>query len=67
MVVAAVLLWVGINAIIHGRSITSEAALTVGSVRRALRSIYDDTVREALPDDFVELLDKLARPRLALN
>jgi hypothetical protein len=27
---------------------------------RALRSIYDDTVRETVPDDFVDLLGKLS-------
>jgi len=26
---------------------------------RALRSIYDDTLREAIPDDFVDLIGKL--------
>ena len=26
---------------------------------RALRSVYDDTLREAVPDDFVTLLGKL--------
>ena len=27
---------------------------------RALRSIYDDTLRETVPDDFVDLLGKLS-------
>ena len=27
---------------------------------RALRSIYDDTLRESVPDDFMELLGKLS-------
>jgi hypothetical protein len=27
---------------------------------RALRSVYDDTLREAVPDDFVNLLGKLS-------
>ena len=27
---------------------------------RALRSIYDDTLREAVPDDFKDLLGKLS-------
>jgi hypothetical protein len=27
---------------------------------RALRSIYDDTLRESVPDDFKELLGKLS-------
>ena len=29
-------------------------------VGRALRSIYDDTVRETVPDDFLNLLGKLS-------
>lgn len=28
-------------------------------VGRALRSVYDDTLREAVPDDFMDLLRKL--------
>ena len=31
-----------------------------GDVGRALRSVYDDTLREAVPDDFVNLLGKLS-------
>ena len=27
---------------------------------RALRSVYDDTLREAVPDDFINLLGKLS-------
>ena len=27
---------------------------------RALRSIYDDTLRETVPDDFIDLLGKLS-------
>ena len=30
-----------------------------GDVGRALRTIYDDTVREPVPDDFLDLLGKL--------
>ena len=30
------------------------------STGRALRSVYDDTLREAVPDDFVNLLGKLS-------
>ena len=26
---------------------------------RALRSVYDDTLRESVPDDFIDLLGKL--------
>jgi len=29
-------------------------------VGRALRSVYDDTLRESVPDDFRDLLGKLA-------
>ena len=61
LVVTAVLLWVGVNAILHGRGLTREAALTIATLRQALRSIYEDTVRESLPDDFVALLRKLTR------
>ena len=31
-----------------------------GDVGRALRSVYDDTLRESVPDDFLDLLGKLA-------
>ena len=30
-----------------------------GDIGRALRSVYDDTVREEVPDDFMDLLGKL--------
>ena len=30
-----------------------------GTVGRALRTVYDDTLREAVPKDFLELLRKL--------
>lgn len=30
-----------------------------GDIGRALRTIYDDTLREAVPDDFSDLLGKL--------
>ncbi|QIK79244.1 hypothetical protein G7077_10375 [Sphingomonas piscis] len=29
-------------------------------VSRALRSVYDDTLREDVPDDFMDLLGKLS-------
>lgn len=29
-------------------------------IGRALRSVYDDTLREAVPDDFTDLLGKLS-------
>jgi hypothetical protein len=32
----------------------------VADVGRALRSIYDDTLRESVPDDFADLLGKLS-------
>lgn len=31
-----------------------------GDLGRALRSVYDDTLRETVPDDFVNLLGKLS-------
>ena len=31
-----------------------------GDIGRALRTIYDDTLREAVPDDFSDLLGKLS-------
>lgn len=31
-----------------------------GDLGRALRSIYDDTLREPVPDDFVDLIGKLS-------
>ena len=31
-----------------------------GDVGRALRSVYDDTLRESVPDDFLNLLGKLS-------
>ena len=31
-----------------------------GDIGRALRSIYDDTLREPVPDDFRDLLGKLS-------
>ena len=59
LVVAAALIWIGTNAILHGRGLGREAAITIANLRRALRSVYDETVREALPNEFVELLGKL--------
>lgn len=32
----------------------------VSSVGRALRSVYDETLREDVPDDFLNLLGKLS-------
>ena len=31
-----------------------------GDLGRALRSVYDDTLRESVPDDFLNLLGKLS-------
>lgn len=31
-----------------------------GDVGRALRSVYDETLREDVPDDFINLLGKLS-------
>lgn len=31
-----------------------------GDLGRALRSVYDDTLRETVPDDFLKLLGKLS-------
>ena len=31
-----------------------------GAVSRALRTVYDDTLREDVPDDFLDLLGKLS-------
>ena len=30
-----------------------------GDLGRALRTVYDDTLREAVPDDFLDLIGKL--------
>jgi hypothetical protein len=38
------------------RKKSSNSSLAVG---RALRSVYDDTLREEVPDDFLDLLGKL--------
>ncbi|QNM84101.1 hypothetical protein H8M03_11160 [Sphingomonas sabuli] len=32
----------------------------VSSVGRALRTVYDETLREDVPDDFLDLLGKLS-------
>ena len=48
-----------------GRSKTSRPSDRAGRRRsgdlgRALRSVYDDTLREPVPDDFLSLLGKLS-------
>ena len=65
LVIAATLLWIGTNAMLHGRGITQDVALAIASLRRALRSIYDDTARESLPQDLLDLLATLKQPRPA--
>ena len=68
LVVAAVLLWVGMNAMVFGRPMPRNPAVALANLGRALRSSYNDTLRESLPDDLRDLLRKLARPgRLAFN
>ena len=59
LVVGSVLLWVGTNAVLYWRRVTRDAAFAIVSLGSALHSIYDDTVRELLPEDFVKLLGKL--------
>ena len=38
---------------------TSDRNARKGDLGRALRSVYDDTLREAVPDDFLKLIGKL--------
>jgi hypothetical protein len=59
LAVAVALIWIGTNAILHGRGIGREAAITIAGLRRLLRSVYDETIRESLPAEFVDLLGKL--------
>ena len=33
---------------------------SAGDIGRALRSVYDETLREEVPDDFTDLLGKLS-------
>ena len=37
----------------------SDRTARKGDLGRALRSVYDDTLREAVPDDFLNLIGKL--------
>jgi hypothetical protein len=41
------------------KSKTSDRAARKGDLGRALRSVYDDTLREPVPDDFAKLIGKL--------
>lgn len=66
VVVGSVLLWVGTNAMLHGRG-THDVAATIVGLGQALRSIYEDTVRRSLPDDFLDLLGKLTEQRQPLT
>jgi hypothetical protein len=59
LVVGSTLLWIATDAILHGREITRDVALAISRLRLAMRPIYDDTVRETLPNDFLDLLSKL--------
>lgn len=38
---------------------TPDRATRKSDLGRALRSVYDDTLREAVPDDFLNLIGKL--------
>ena len=42
------------------KSKSSERTARKGDLGRALRSVYDDTLREAVPDDFLNLIGKLS-------
>ena len=41
------------------KSKTSDRAARKGDLGRALRSVYDDTLREPVPDDLLGLIGKL--------
>lgn len=43
----------------RGRKSGSGGRAKAGDVGRALRSVYDTTLREDVPDDFLDLLGKL--------
>ncbi len=61
LVAGAQLLSIATKAVLHCRGLTAEAAATIADLRSVFRSIYRDTVRESLPQDFHVLLGKLAR------
>lgn len=42
------------------KSATSDRTARKGDLGRALRSVYDDTLRESVPDDFLNLIGKLS-------
>lgn len=41
------------------KSRPSDRSARKGDLGRALRTVYDDTLREPVPDDFVKLIGKL--------
>ena len=43
------------------KSAASDRTARKGDLGRALRSVYDDTLREAVPDDFLKLIGKLGQ------
>lgn len=42
------------------KSKTSDRTARKGDLGRALRTVYDDTLREPVPDDFLKLIGKLS-------
>jgi hypothetical protein len=42
------------------KSATPDRSARKGDLGRALRSVYDDTLRESVPDDFLKLIGKLS-------
>jgi hypothetical protein len=42
------------------KSKASDRSARKGDLGRALRTVYDDTLREAVPDDFLSLIGKLS-------
>jgi hypothetical protein len=47
------------NTVHSKKSKPSDRAARKGDLGRALRSVYDDTLREPVPDDFAKLIGKL--------
>ena len=43
------------------KSKASDRSARKGDLGRALRSVYDDTLREPVPDDFLSLIGKLGK------
>ena len=43
-----------------GRKVASAARAKASDVGKALRSVYDNTLREDVPSDFLDLLGKLS-------